>query len=590
MSIRKRSSWRLGVLASASLLTLAALPVLAEAAAAADPVCKGYPTVRRVGSLGGRNTFSKQPANTQEALRSLFVLHESEIRQVLASQGAGDLADGLFQAVASGEGVSQRDLRRGEIFQWMAWRRAGKATATKDLCFAATKLYRTWVVRVVQETKSADCNKIDRTTHTFLIPEICLNIAYEGAKTEQIEKPPVPAPVCQLKVQRMCDPSRKDVVDATGSSSGVEVTRKGPDGSGTIIAAGSTNLTWSGQLSNPYEPTTYTARGSNVDNCGRPQTCEKSVTATPCIRPSCEIRPSVTEVRAGKPFSVDVSGHWAGDQLSVEITNPKGKVVDSLTPPFPQDVTIKRSGKHTFSGTATNELGDTAACNQPVVTVKARWSVRGGFSAVQTQGPNSGSPMMMAEGIASVEPATGSGAPLTAARGPAAQSFQEPEVRSQFGFGNGDAVNLGFDYQPNDRMKFATTLLIGGLESTFTFDIADQWDMQTKDVDYVAILFGPAWDLIPNKRTSLYLGPVVGFFSLDAQTYDVLGRRFRFDFDDQVVFGAQVGLRFPLGADSSWGLDLNGTYVNVSADAGGTIPVDIDINPPIFTLGIVRDF
>ncbi len=588
MSTGHRFSWKLGALASVTVLVLAAMPILAEPAGATEPVCKGYPKVRQVGSLGGRNTFSKEPANTPEALRALFVKHETEIRQVLDSQGAGHLADALFRAVASGEGLSQRDLYRGEIFQWMAWRRAGKPTASRDLCFAATKIYRSWVVRVVEEKKSADCNKIDRTTHTFLIPEVCLNLAYEGARTEQIEKPPVPAPVCQLTAKRMCDPSRKDTVDATGSSAGVEVSRKGPGGSGVIIASGSTTLTWSGQVSDPYQPTTYTARASNVDNCGKPQTCEKSVTTTPCIRPSCVITPSVTEIRAGKPFSVDVSGHWAGDQLSLEVTSAKGKVVDSLTPPFPQEVTIKRSGKYTFSGTATNELGDTAACNEPVVTVKPRWSVSSGFTSVQTQGPNSGM-MMPAEPAALAVPNAAPATPFTAARGPAVQSLQLEE-RSQFGFGNGDAINLGFDYQPGERTSYGVNLLFGGIESTFTFDRGDDWDMQTKDVDYIAIIGGPSWDLLPNKTTSLYVGPLVGFFSLDAQTYDVLDRRFRFDFDDQVVFGVQVGLKFPFGSDSPWGLDLNGAYFRVSAEAGGTIPVNIDIDPPLFSVGIVRDF
>ncbi len=245
---------------------LAAVP----AAASSHEVCDGFDRKSRISRLGGRAAFSKNPVTSTADLKQQLDAHRAEIEALMAGQGLGHLTDDLYAAVAGGK-VSERDLERGEVFEWMVYRKRSGPTAFGPMCVAAKKTYGAYVIEVREEmphpakaecaltvtggdcvgdrfvidtsgssagvkveiagpegsknppetpgtyrfTASAEARGTKTvTTHSFVIPKICLNLAYAGKtsgeeagetdtcqQTASVDVPPCPeaAPPVSVK-------------------------------------------------------------------------------------------------------------------------------------------------------------------------------------------------------------------------------------------------------------------------------------------------------------------------------------------------------------------------------------------------------
>jgi hypothetical protein len=103
-----------------------------------------------------------------------------------------------------------------------------------------------------------------------------------------------------------------------------------------------------------------------------------SVQVKPCL-PTCGITASPLPAKAGKPFTVDVSGSRVAAGVrggvktaKVEVVDPKGAVVDTFelgtTGMSRSDFVIKRGGIHTLRAVVTDEAGQvsTNACEAQV--------------------------------------------------------------------------------------------------------------------------------------------------------------------------------------------------------------------------------
>ena len=190
-------------------LTILTLGLIAAvpAAIAEDTVCDGYDRKSRIHRLGGRAAFSKPPITSPGELKNQMGEHRTEIETIMKERGLGDLTAALYQAVESGEGLSERDLERGEVFEWMAYRKGGKGVTHGPMCVATSRAYSAYVVEITET-----------------------------------EEHPAEAE-CALKASGACAEDKIEV-DAGGSSEGVEVEMSGPGGAKTIISGGST--TWDG--------------------------------------------------------------------------------------------------------------------------------------------------------------------------------------------------------------------------------------------------------------------------------------------------------------------------------------------------------
>jgi len=226
-------------------LTLLALGLAAvPAAAAGDGVCDGFNRQHKISRLGGSAAFTKTPVKSPADLKAQLDARRGEIDALMAAKGLGHLTDALYAAIVSGEGLSERNLVRGETFEWMVYRKASGPVASGPVCIATKKTYDAYVIEVTEEqehpveaacalkvtggacigdrfaidtTGSSPGVKVDVdgpggsknppeaagtyrftasaeargtktvTTHTFVIPKICLNLAYAGQTSKEAQ-------------------------------------------------------------------------------------------------------------------------------------------------------------------------------------------------------------------------------------------------------------------------------------------------------------------------------------------------------------------------------------------------------------------
>ncbi|MDH3378659.1 MAG: outer membrane beta-barrel protein [Gammaproteobacteria bacterium] len=247
------------------------------ASAATNDVCAGFPLKNRVNALGGRNSLSEgSQANSVADLQSLFIKYEDDLRQILVENGLADAAEPLFGAVANGEGISEGTVTPGDSFQWMAWRKRGKPASTNPTCLAGDQSYDTFEIEVPTDSGQ------NITTHSFTVPKICLNLAYNGSDTAA--KPvaaaaPAPAPVAAPNCAITVDPASAQVdmpieVAVSGSWQGGDIAVEVLDGTGvqvmTVAPPYPNTVTFS-------EPGTYTLRGTATNSAGASAICETQV-------------------------------------------------------------------------------------------------------------------------------------------------------------------------------------------------------------------------------------------------------------------------------------------------------------------------
>lgn len=549
--------------AAACLLAGLLLPA---AAGADETVCQGYDKLQRIERLGGANAFSKKPATSPAVLAELMNAHRDELESLMRERGLSDeVIAGLFAAVESGRGLSERQLERGEVFQWMTWRksRSKQATTSGPMCMAATKTYDAYLIDVVIETP------------------------HKGDAT------------CALKARGDCDGGTIKV-DAGGSSPGVEVTMSGPGGSQVIIPGGSGRTTWQGPFDNRYKSDySFSARAQargpktvrtytfvvpkiclnlgfvgdktiEVPAEGDLDTCTATARVDRCqaTPPACNLSADPALVKVDDPVTVEATGHWASGGLSIEVVDDQGGVVQSLSN-VPASTTFAKAGTYTVRGSATNEAGDKAPCNEVTLTVKRRseWILRAYGAAIDADGGD----------VARTSRTLADGS----------------SERTNFKLGDGNGAGVGVEYKFQDVVGIEGSLLYGELDTSFVLDIDDRWGMQQDDVGMLSFLVGPNFHLTRNsERVDFFVGPYVGFASFDDAEFSILGRNLRRTFDNEFVWGLQLGIDFSFG-DSPWGLFVGGRYMGLSVETEGLSAddeIELDLDPLIFGVGFAYRF
>jgi len=510
-------------------------------AAAEESFCEGYDKKQRIGRMGGRTAFTKTPVSSPADLQAQLNEHRSEIETIMKNQGVGHLTDALYAAVASGEGLSERDLERGEIFQWMTFRKRSGPATLGPMCFNAKKTYGAYVIEVTEETAQ-----------------------------------------CALKASGGACIENEIHVDAGGSSSGVEVEMKGPGGSKKIISGSGT--TWTGL---PSAAGTYTFHASakaqgtktvtthtfvipriclnlaytgsttkkvdgDVDSCQQTAT----VKVDEC-KPDCSIGVSPTEVKRGETVEVTVSGKY--DDIEVEMTDPKGNV--STLTDFPAAVQPRKPGIYTLKGTATNSAGS-ATCDSQFELVKpeSSWTVRGFGVSFDPDDDAITESLIRPSGVSE---------------------------RSRLTLDRGEGVGVSVERHFNPRVGLEASAMVAQLDSSLFFDLGNDWEEDSADVDMLAFMIGPNFHLTPNKRVDFYIGPFIGLVDLGDAVYRVLGETQRRDFDNEDVIGLQIGLDVPFG-QKGWAFHAGARYMDLSTEIDGGRELSLD--PIVATIGLAYKF
>ncbi len=510
-----------------ALTLLAMAAVTMPVAAAGGEVCDGYDQKQRISRLGGRAAFSKVPVKSPAELREQLDAHRAEVETLMAEKGLGHLTDALYSAVAGGEGLSERDLERGEVFQWMAFRKRGGPAASGPLCVATKKTYGAYAVKVTEEEMST-------------------------AKAK-----------CALRVSGGACVGDAFVVDTSGSSKGVKVETKGPGGSGkTPQAPGAYSFTATAQTKGTKKITTYdfvipkvclNLAYSGMDSkeiAGAVDSCSESARVeVPDCRVALTMNVDPTVVRRKESIQVDVSGTY--DQVQVafkdksgnaaEAQDAAGNTISELT--GSGTVAFKKAGTYTLAATAShcNDLPDKCrqtATAEAMVTVKPGWTLR--FFGLRLD-PDDGA---------------------------IRQSSIRPDGRSErsvLTLDSGVGAGAGLEYHFTPRVGLEGSLLYVPLGSDFMFDIDADWAMDADDVEMLAFLIGPNFHLTPDKKVDLYFGPFVGVVDLGSTSYQVLGETHNRSFDADTVFGIQLGLDIPFGA-GDWAVHLGARYMDMTVE------------------------
>lgn len=420
-------------------------------------LCEAYPLEQRLTALGGRYSSISEGvyADSVSHFQELFAKYQTDFRQVLSAQGMSDVADALFAQVARGEGISDTSVKPGDSLEWMALRRKGEPGTVSPVCMATEQAYDSYRVEVpVDKGDSIE-------TYSFVVPRICMNLAYTGKQTTSKPAPP---------------------------------------------------------------------------SCG--------ITAP-------------TEVVAGEPFEVNVSGNWK--EASVSVIYEQDQVITTLAASYPQSMSLDKPGLYRLRAEVSNQGSEVAHCEtQVLVNRDTAWTIRPFFAAIRTDDDE----------IVN----------------------RDNGLRSAFQTNSGFGGGVGVEYHLNDRFGIEARLVFGWPEARLNVDTETQWLHDTDDLRLTTITVGPNFHFYRGDRVDLFAGPFLGWANLgdvDLSVDSLNTGQWR-EFDDEFIWGAQLGSDISFTQDALWKLHLGLMYMNLEAEDKRT-GEKVDINPLLFLVGLARD-
>ncbi len=345
----------------ATFLTLAAAALAATAPAVAQQ--------HRATSLGNPSTRFAKPLKKGDDLRVLLRSEKAkaDVAAVLKDAGwAGDIAD-LERAAATAE-ISEIKIPAGTTLPFMAARKNGKAYAMKDVLWAGAK-----PIDALGFEFSSGCVRYRLVTpkacSNFWVEMIGKDTADPACAPKKVELPPV---VSVSGASEVCvtQPAEYAItVKNVPADNAVKLYVNGKELVSDKLTNGGFKFTFTGART----PGTYEVKAVSGGVSGT-----TSVQVKPCV-PTCGITASPLPARAGKAFTVDLSGSRVAAGVEggvktarVEVVDPKGAVVDTFEmgsgAMTRSDVVIKKGGIHTLRAVVTDESGQTStnACTAQV--------------------------------------------------------------------------------------------------------------------------------------------------------------------------------------------------------------------------------
>ncbi len=332
----------------ASALSLGVLAVVADA------------QQHRATRLGNPATRFAKPLKKADDLRVLLRAEKmkADVAAVLAEVGwAGDLGD-LDRAAATAE-ISAIDIAPGTRLPFMAARKKGKAYAMRDVLWAGKK-----PIDAFGFEFSSKCMR-----YRLVTPKACSNFWVEEIGKDTADPkcaPPPPPPVVSVSgANETCvtQPVEYSInVKNPPADNDVRIAVNGKELVADKLTNGAFRFTFTGART----PGAYEIKATSGGVSGT-----TTVQVKPCV-PTCGITASPLPARAGKPFTVDLSGSRVAagvkggvKSAKVEVVDSKGKVVDTFEMGASNlsrsDVVIKKGGIHTLRAVVTDEADQTSA-------------------------------------------------------------------------------------------------------------------------------------------------------------------------------------------------------------------------------------
>lgn len=346
----------------AAALTLGFLAVSAEA------------QQHRATRLGNPATRFAKPLKKADDLRVLLRAEKmkADVAAVLTSVGwPGDVAD-VDRAAATAE-ITSMEIAPGTRLPFMAARKNRKAYAMTDVLWAGKK-----PIPAFGFEFSSKCVR-----YRLVTPKACSNFWVEelGKDTSDpkcVAAPPPPPVVSVSGARETCvtQPVEFTVnVQNPPSDNGVKLYVNGKELVSDKLTNGSFRFTFTGAPT----PGSYEVKAVSGG-----QSATTTVQVKPC-EPACAITASPLPAKAGKPFTVDLTGSRVAagvkggvKSAKVEVLDSKGNVVSSFD--FASgalsrnDIVIKKGGIHTLRAVVTDDANQ-ASTN----TCTAQVDVKGGI-------------------------------------------------------------------------------------------------------------------------------------------------------------------------------------------------------------------
>lgn len=510
---------------------------------AADDVCPGIDKDGRVTRLDGGNAVVDGTVASRADLTAFGREYAEILGGVLEAQGLGDATKGVLETIESGK-VSEMKLNQGDILQWMATRKKGAVTSFGPVCMASETTYDAWKFDVTVD------GMLETTTHTFVIPKVCGNLALAGTNTKI--KLPIPVPVVALAVDRDCA-SGVIHVDSTGSDANSTIAIISSEGAGHRIEAGDLD-----------DPAPYTADltfrivAENKARDGKAQQTTKDVTVKACPAPpaACSLSLGGDDVFVRQPIVVNADGHWVDDGFALRVLDGKGREVERLVPgpKLPYTTTFSKPGLYRIQGGATNEIGEEAGC-EATVFVRPRWNLR---------------PKAVV-----ISPTDRTTDFLDTAGGMGSQ-----------GFGSDLGAELDLEYHPTRLIGLELGALVGGVDAERRLDTGGVDVVETDGVGVTMAHLGLNFHFRGRSGVDFFLGPVVAMVDVDDASF-AGGSDWQGGSD--TAFGGQLGLDVPLGSATAWSLTGGIRYLGASFD-DDAVTGNVKMNPFIGALGLSYGF
>ena len=289
---------------------------------------------------------------------------KGDVAAVLSEAGWKGTVEDLDRAAATAE-VGQTQIAPGTRLPFMASRKNRKPHALLDVLWAGRKPIDAYAFEF-----SSGC-----TRYRFVTPKACGNFWIEdlGKDTADPKCAPAPPPPV-VSVRTAPDACVTQPIE-------ISVDVKNPPADGKVTVAVNGKELMAGTLSaggfratfpGASQPGTYEVKATAGGVSGT-----TSVQVMPCV-PSCGITVTPLPAKAGKPFTLDLSGSRVAAGVKggirsarVEVVR-KGQVVDTIQMGAGSlsrnDVVIKKGGMHTLRAVVTDEADQTStnACQADV--------------------------------------------------------------------------------------------------------------------------------------------------------------------------------------------------------------------------------
>jgi hypothetical protein len=551
---RKRKSFCWGVSVLGLCLT-ATLGAAAPATAAEE--CK---ELRHLGQVPSSRLHD--PVATTAELKQAFAepAFQQVVQRVFDEADLSSLAPKLIDAVAGlPDDTRPVDVPVGAKFDWMAYR-GGRPALMRDACWAGEAPFKAWKL-ILTGSDGADFD--------FIVPAPCLNLSR------------VEPPSCHLEMTQEGDAVHLDLGGSRAGglpilSYGGTVTRE--DGSSApLLVPSDGKVTYTTKCEPGVACSFHFAlwAGDALGFRSSPKECTRDVERTPHTAPVPVCADPVADLKASydcntRRITADAAG--SSEQRKLTITGPNGSEVLAGNGPWTYDV--PRPGSYQVELAAGDGVCPRTATDSRTVEAKplgdtARWTTRL-FGAYVRAADDASHETLSA------------GTPF--------------EERRQFKLGgHHGGFGAGVEYRPLrdcdlSRLGFAFDAIRSQLDAHVMIDNPQGWGMEDQAINFLPLLLSLNYHLTPGRPADFFLGPTVGYALFGDATFHVLGRSLPERYQDVFIYGLNLGVDVPFGAERNHAFTAGLRQLFVKAKAEGPSFFSLDLHPTIATAGVAFRF